>query len=140
MDSETVKAAMVAELDEVHASALARVFDWRIEANELTAYCHLHARQVLEPLFLLRVSFEDFPSRAPSCVFVDQESLAASDAAWPPGVRHGRQPPGICTPGTREFHEHYHLNDRQHVWSHDRYPLLQTLAEINRLLERGLGR
>jgi len=128
MDTETTVTLMTTELGRVRTSALCRAFGWQVEVDGLVAYVLLRPRQHREQAFLLRASFDDFPWRAPSFAFVDRTTYQPHDTAWPPGVRHGSQPPGICTPGTREFHEHYHLNDAQYRWEPERYPFLQTLG------------
>lgn len=139
MDAEIIKALMAEQLERVRDSALCRVFGWEISVDGLSAYVHMRPRRKPDTTYLLRASFEDFPRHAPSCVFVDVASRQPDDDAWPPKTRHGASPPGICTPGTREFHNHYHANDRQYPWSPDRYPFLQTLTEIHRLMEHGIG-
>lgn len=138
MDAETIHSLMTEQLDQVRGSALWRACGWEFEQANLAVYVRMRPRIAREPEFLLWASFDDFPRRAPSCVFVDGQTRQPNDEAWPPDVRHGSQPPGICTPGTREFHEHYHANDKQHPWDSDRYPFLKTLMEIHRLMERGL--
>ena len=139
MDIATSTILMTEELQRVRSSALARVFGWELDVHGLAVHIPLRPRVTKDRHFLLRASFDDFPLRAPSCIFVDLSTREGSDAAWPPGLRHSANPPRICTPGTRECHEHYHLNDGQYPWSAERYPFLQTLAEIHRLMERGLG-
>jgi len=138
MDAETVQTLIAEELDQVRGSALWRACHWEIEEDGLAVYVRMRPRTAREREFVLRASFDDFPRRAPSCVFVDGQTRQPNDGAWPPGVRHGSAPPGICTPGTREFHDNYHANDKQHPWDSDRYPFLQTLMEIQRLMERGV--
>ena len=138
MDAETIQSLMSDQLDRVRESALWQVCGWEIEEDGLAIYVRMRPRTARDRLFLLCASFDDFPRRAPSCVFVEAQTRRPNDGAWPPNVRHGSAPPGICTPGTREFHEHYHVNDKQHPWDADRYPFLQTLMEIQRLMERGV--
>src|SRR5437588_419689 len=106
MDTATTTTMMTEELQRVRGSALARVFGWEIDTDGLVAHIQLRPRVSKDISFLLRASFEDFPLRAPSVIFVDRATRQRADAAWPPGVRHGGNPPGICTPGTRECHEH----------------------------------
>ena len=139
MDVETVRAKMQAQVETARTSALARAFGWSFEVDGLTVYVTLAPRRHREPVYLLRVAFDDFPSRAPSYVFVDAATKQMTDGAWPPGVRHGGPPPGICTPGTREFHEHLHRGDNQYPWDPDRYTFLSTLTEIHRMSERAIG-
>lgn len=138
MDVETARAKMLAQVDTACRSGLSRVFGWGFEVDGLTLYITLAPRRCPEMVYLLRVMFDDFPLRPPSYVFVDRLTKQMTDGAWPPGVRHGGPPPGICTPGTREFHEHLHRGDRQYEWNPERYPFLSTLAEIHRMMERGI--
>lgn len=139
MDAETVRAKMLAQVDAARQSGLARAFGWRFEIDGLTVHVTLSPRRRPDLVYLLRVAFDDFPRRAPSYVFVDRATKQETETAWPPGVRHGGPPPGICTPGTREFHEHLHREDRQYPWDPDRYTFRYTLAEIHRMMERSVG-
>lgn len=127
---------MSEQLSSVRNSRLCGVFGWAIAEDGLLAFVSLRPRRQQDKLFLLRISFDDFSRRAPSYVFVDPETRKESDAAWPPGIRHGSSPPGVCTPGTREFHEHYHQNDHQYPWNPTERSVLLTLAEIHRLTGR----
>jgi hypothetical protein len=138
MDRETIEKLVDEQLNEVRDSALCRACGWEIEQTGLAVNVAMRPRSGKGASFLLRATFEDFPRQAPSCIFVNSKTQQPSDASWPPNVRHGAAPPGICTPGTREFHDHYHQHDRQYPWSAEKYPFLQTLMEIHRLMERGL--
>ena len=140
MDAVTVKELMTEQLDRVRKSALHAVFGWEIEEKDLCAYITLRPRHCRDKVFLLRMLFDDFPRRAPSYVFVDAKTREMKDEAWPPGVRHTAAPPGICTLGTRECHENYHLNDAQYPWEPNPNAVLATLAEIHRMMERGIPR
>jgi hypothetical protein len=139
MDQETSRQLMTEQLDVVRASALSKAFGWVIDEDGLIAYVTLKPRKRPGESFVLRVCFRDFNRRAPSYVFVDTESHQPGDSAWPPGVRHGAAPPGICTPGTRECHEHYHANDRQYEWRPDRRSVLRTITEIHRMMDRSFN-
>lgn len=139
MDVETVRAKMQAQVEAARTSALAQVFGWCFEVDGLAVYIILKPRRRQELVYMLHVTFDDFPRRAPSYVFVDPAARQVTDGAWPPGVRHGGPPPGICTPGTREFHEHLHRGDSQYPWDADRYTFVGTLAEIHRMTERAIG-
>ena len=139
MDAETVTAKFTEQLQAAKASAMARAFGWEFSLDTLVLYVALRPRRRPKLAYLLRVGFDDFPRRAPSFVFVNTTLRQPDDAAWPLGVRHGAQPPGICTPGTREFHEHYHAGDAHYPWDPARYPLLVPLHEIHRMMERGIG-
>ena len=139
MDLETVRAKMTAQLDRVRVSAMCRVFGWSFGVSGLTAYITMRHRRRPERVFLLRMMFDDFPRRAPSYVFVDAGSRGLRDDAWPPNVKHGDDLPGICTPGTREFHEKYHLNDAQYPWDAERFTVLDTLQRIHSMMEHGIG-
>ncbi len=137
MDVETVQVKMMAQVNEARQRKMAEVFAWVFEVDGFIAYTTLQPRGRAEPKYLLRVSFDDFPRRAPSYLFVDRETRQVTDAAWPPNVRHGSN--GICTPGTREFHETLHCNDAQWPWDPDRFSFLDTLQRIHQMMERGLG-
>lgn len=139
MDIETVRAKMGAHLDCVRQSAMSRVFGWSFEVTDLTAYVTMRHRRRPDRVFLLRVAFDDFPCRAPLYVFVHPETRELRDDAWPPNVKHGDALPGICTPGTREFHEKYHLNDGQYPWDGERWTVLDTLQRIHSMMEHGIG-
>lgn len=139
MDTDTIRAKMMAQVEAARRSAHAEAYGWRFDVDDLVAYVTLAPRRRPNLSYLLRVGFDDFPSRAPSYVFVDRATKQEIAAAWPPDVRHPGPPPGICTPGTREFHEHLHAQDRQYPWDSDRYTFLSTLAEIHRMMERAVG-
>lgn len=139
MDIETIRAKMAAQVSQASQSAMASVFGWVFEGQDLVVYATLRHRRRPESTYLLRVVFDEFPRRAPSYVFVDHETKQMTSGAWPPNVRHGAEPLGICTPGTREFHEHWHRGDAQHPWDPERYTFLATLQGIHRLMERGVG-
>ena len=138
MDQQTVEAKMAAQVDQAHRSAMTRVFAWEFETVGLVVYVIMRPRKQPNRSHLLRVSFDDFPRRAPSYVFVHPTSRELTDDAWPPNVKHSDPLPGICTPGTREFHEKYHAGDAQYPWSEERYSFLDTLQRIHALVEHGL--
>lgn len=137
MDAETVRAKMCAQLDQARLSGIARACGWEFETQELAAYITLVPRRQRDRRFLIRLTFEEFPMRAPSYVFVQPETKQSAPEAWPPGVMHSEE--AICTPGTREFHERLHKNDAEHPWDADRYTVLDTLHRIQQLMEKGLG-
>lgn len=139
MDTETVETKMMEQVEMARRSGIARALHWGLDVADLVAYVTMQPRHHPEQTFLLRVSFDEFPRRAPSYVFVGRETKQVIDAAWPPGVRHGASPTGICTPGTREFHEHFHANDQGYPWDAERYTVLDTLHRIHQLMERGIG-
>lgn len=135
MDKETVHAKMMEQVSTAEKSAMKKVLDWQFEVDDLTVYTTLRPRQKRGLEFLLRTTFDDFPRRAPSYVFVDVKSKEMKDDAWPPGVKHGHKVPGICTPGTREFYEAYHVSDKAHPWDHTKVTFLDTLSRIHQLME-----
>jgi hypothetical protein len=138
MDTETVHAKMLAQVDTAKRSAMAGVFGWAFEVDDVTVCVALRPRRRPDLVYFLRARFDDFPRLAPSCIFVDRATRQPTEVAWPPGVQHGNTG-GICTPGTREFHEQLHRNDAHYPWSPDRYPFLATLVEIHRMMEKGVG-
>jgi hypothetical protein len=140
MEIEAVRAKMTAQLDMARGSALTRAHGWVFEVDDLIVYVTLQHRRRPEHVYLLRVLFDDFPRRAPSYVFVDKKTKQLNDQAWPPNVKHGdNQLPGICTPGTREFHEKWHLNDAGYPWNPDVFTFLDTLQRIQSMMEHGIG-
>ena len=139
MDEETVKAEMLKQLKEAQESKMNSVFGWVFEVEDLVIYTRLRHRRNQKKEFLLKTTFDDFPRRAPSYSFIDPKTRQEELDAWPPNVKHGGSPPGICTTGTRECHEHYHRNDAQYSWDPAKYTFLSTLAEIHRMMEKGIG-
>lgn len=135
MDIETVKAKMREQVDDVRK--IAPAYGWLIQEDNLFMYVEMRHRRKPEHVYLVRVVFDDYPMRAPSYVFVSRDSK--SPGSWPPGVKHGADPPGICTPGTRECIEVYHKNDSQYQWDPKKYPTRMVLMEIQKLLEKGIG-
>ena len=129
---------MMGQVGPTQKCAMARALRWGFEIEDLVVYVTLRPRKRRDLSYLLKVAFEDFPRRAPSYVFVDYGTREVADTAWPLNVRHGAQPPGICTPGTREFHEHFHANDTGYPWDPGRYTVLDTLYRIHQLMERGI--
>lgn len=137
MDAETVRAKMAEYIAPARGAALARACGWIFEVEDLRAFVTLQHRRKSDSKHLLRIEFDDFPRRAPSYVFVDRTTREVG--AWPPNVKYDGNPPGICAPGTREFHEHYHRNDAQYAWDPNRYTFTNTLLNIQKLMERGIG-
>lgn len=137
MDPETVQAKMMTQVIAARQSKMAEVFKWTFEFDGLAVYVTLQPRRRQDLAYLLRATFDDFPKVAPSYVFVDRQTRQVSDAAWPPNVMHSSN--AICTPGTREFHEHLHRNDSQWPWDPERFNFLDTLQRIHQMMERGLG-
>ncbi len=138
MDLDTVRSKMMAQVDQARQGPMAAVFGWAFETDDLVVFVTLRHRRQPERVYLLRVSFDDFPKRAPSYLFVDSGTKQMKPEAWPPDVGHGNPPTGICTPGTREFHEQLHRNDAQYVWDAEKYTFLTTLEMIHRMMERGI--
>lgn len=130
---------MTAQVKQATQSAMAPIFGWSFDTQDLVVYVTLKHRRRPEFIYLLRVSFDEFPRLAPSYIFVERETKQMSIGAWPHDVKHGAEPPGICTPGTREFHEHWHKGDAQHRWDPERYTFLSTLQMIQQLMEHCVG-
>lgn len=137
MDPETIKALMAEQLNAARRSAMKDYYDWSIQETDLIAYVTMRPRRRPEQSYLMRIAFDDFPQKAPSYVFVDTASHEITAEAWPPNVKHNDSLPGICTPGTREFHDKYHLNDAQYPWSPKRYSFLDTVQRIQEMIEKG---
>ena len=135
MDPETIKAKMREQVDDV--LKIAHAFGWIVTEEGLAIFVEMRHRRKASHVYLLRVSFEDYPQRAPSYVFVDKETR--EPGSWPAEVKHGADPPGICTPGTRECIEVYHKNDSTFQWNPEKSPLRLVLMEIQKLLEKGIG-
>jgi hypothetical protein len=139
MDAEIVRAKMAEYIARARGTALARACGWTFEIEDRRAFVTLQHRRRHDSAYLLGITFEEFPRRAPSYVFVDRTTREITAAAWPPNVKYDGNPPGICAPGTREFHEHYHRNDAQYAWDPNRYTFAETLLNIQKLMERGIG-
>lgn len=139
MDAETVRAKMMKQVTAAQESAMADEYLWRfdIDAERHTVYVAMRDRRRPDRSYLLRTVFDDFPARAPSYGFVDAQTKEITPGAWPPNVQHSDPLPGICTPGTRAFHEKFHLNDASWPWNPDRLTFLDTLQRIHQLMERG---
>jgi len=135
MDVKTVKAKMDQQVADV--LKVARPFLWKIQKNEIAIFVEMRHRRKPDQPYFLKVSFEDYPKRAPSYVFVDMATK--NPGGWPPNVKHGSNPPGICTPGTRECIEHYHKGDAQYQWDPNKNNLRSVLMEIQKMLEKGIG-
>ena len=135
MDKETIEAKMDEQVADIQK--VAEGFGWTIEKNGLRVFIEMRHRRKPDQIFLNKITFEDYPRRAPSYVFVDRETK--NPGGWPPKVKHGSEPPGICTPGTRECIENYHQNDRKYQWDPQKYPVRKVLMEIQKLLEQGIG-
>jgi len=139
MDIETVRTKARGYIEQARQSALARAFGWTFEVQDLTVFVTLRHRRKPEHMYLLRVTFDEFPLRAPSYVFVDHGTREDTSSAWPPNVRHG-QNSEICVPGIREFHEKLHKGEERYQWDHEVYKFLSTLENIHRLMEKELDR
>ena len=132
MDIETTKAKMMEQVDEARHSAMAGNLGWAFVVEDRIVYVTLPRRKEPSRDYLLRVQFDDFPKRAPSYMFIDPITRQNVPDAWPSGVMHSES--RICTPGTREFHEHLHANDAQYPWDPGRYTFLSTVRMIHRLM------
>jgi hypothetical protein len=138
MDAETAKAKMSQQLDRARQSGFARCYGWQFEIDGLTVYVTMRRKADPNTAYLLRLTFDDFPKRAPSYKFVDPKTKEPKLEAWPPGTRHDANGTGgVCTPGTREFHEIIHKNDAQYPWDADRYTVLDALHMTQRIAEKG---
>jgi hypothetical protein len=138
MDDETVRARVREQLEQAQQSGFARRHGWDFDVDGLTVYIKM--RRATDPAkeYVLRLTFDDFPKRAPSYKFVDPKTRKPNDDAWPPGTRHEADGTGgICTPGTREFHEIIHKGDAQYPWDADRYSVLGALHMTQRIAEKG---
>lgn len=134
MDLETVRAKAQAQVDAARSSAMVREYGWSF-GEHVIVYTTMRHRRRPDRAYVLRTVFDDFPARAPSYVFVDPETKEMTPGAWPPNVKHDDPLPGICTPGTREFHEKYHLNDEKYPWNPERFSFLDTTQRIHKLME-----
>ncbi len=132
MDSVTIIVKIREQADDI--LKIAKAFGWIIEQDGLSIFVEMRHRRKSTPIYLLRISFEDYPQRAPSYIFVNKDKRESG--SWPPNVKHGSEPPGICTPGTREFHEHYHKNDAQFQWNPENYSLRFVLMNIQKIIEK----
>lgn len=139
MDIETVRAKMMEQVETAIQSSMTCAFGWVFEVHDLVVLVTLCPRCKRDRVYLIRIAFEDFPKQAPSYLFVDRETKQIKADAWPPNVGHGNPPTAICTPGTREFHQHLHRNDAQYAWDPKRLTVLATLHEIHRMIERGIS-
>ncbi|RXG87361.1 hypothetical protein [Bradyrhizobium zhanjiangense] len=138
MDAEISKAKMQEQLDRARGSGFARLYGWQFDLDGLIAYVTMQRKGDPNATYLLRLAFEDFPKRAPSYKFVDSRTKEATLEAWPPGTRHDAGGTGgVCTPGTREFHEIIHANDAQYPWDADRYTVLEALHMTQRIADKG---
>jgi hypothetical protein len=138
MDADTVRAKMMEQLDRARTSAFARRYGWKFEIDGSTAYVTLRRSAQPDRDYLLQITFDDFPKRAPSYKFVDPKTKDSKPEAWPPGTRHDAGGTGgVCTPGTREFHEIIHNGDAQYPWSAERYTVLGALDMTQRIAEKG---
>lgn len=135
MDAETIYAKIDAQVSD--ALKIAGPFKWQIQKDGFTVFVAMCHRRKSDHIFLLRVSFDDYPQRAPSYVFVNGDRQ--TPGGWPPKVKHGSNPPGICTPGTRECIEHYHRGDAKYQWDPNMYTFRFVLMGIQTMLEKGLG-
>ena len=135
MDYETIKAKIDEQVADV--LKLAEAFQWKIQKDGIAVFVEMCHRRKPDRSYVLRVSFEDYPKRALSYVFVNIDTKIPG--RWPPNVKHGSDPPGICTPGTRECIEHYHKGDAKYQWDPNKYTLRYVLMEIQKMLEKGIG-
>lgn len=133
MDTDTVRQKMREQLDQARDSAMTKEMGWNFE-DEFTTYITLRPRNQPDKSYLLRIQFDQFPKRAPSFVFVDAQTKAESDSAWPPDMRHGGTQ-GICIEGTREFYEQIHHNDAQYPYNPATYSFLDTLHRVHLMME-----
>lgn len=134
MDQETTAAKMAAQLARLRASAMTRAFAWKVESEGLTARVGLPRNAEPNRIYVLRIQFDEYDRRAPIYTFVNPQTYAWSTECVPPNVEHS--PGKICTPGTREFHEDLHKNDAQHAWDPVKYPVIDTVRMIHRMMNQ----
>jgi len=138
MDPVTVKERFQKELDCIRKGMLCKTYKWNFEANidEYLVYVNITSRKAQDKEYLLRIKFDDYPQRAPSYIFVDKTTKEEKNDAWPPRIRHPGPPPGICTPGTREFHENLHKKDARYQWDAEKYNIGNTLMQLQLLVDK----
>lgn len=139
MDPEISKAKLRKEVEALLAlQATVSHHRWEIVIDGLIVYVTIYPRNMPKKKYLARFIYDDFPQRAPAFTFVDPETRREGKEFWP---KHGafnnalnRQPPQLCIPGVREFHEILH---REHPWSPECYPLVKVLESIQAELTKG---
>lgn len=138
MDLQTVKEKFKYEVDSIKNSTICKILGWEIEIclDEFLVYVSMSPRKSKDKKYLLRINFDDYPQQAPSYVFVDRDTRQEKQEVWPQGIRHQGPPPGICTPGTREFHKHLHANEPAYQWDASKYKVVNTLMQIQILMDR----
>jgi len=138
MDPQTVREKFQNDVDFLRESALCKAFGWKIEIHpdEFLAYVFMSPRKARDKRYLLQIGYDDYPQRAPSCIFVDVGTKQETDAAWPPRIKHSGPPPGICAPGTRAFHERLHKNEPAYQWNAEKFKVTNTLQNIQILIDR----
>lgn len=140
MDAKTVRSKMMEQVEQAQNSAMKEVYGWEFEIEEITVYTTMRHRRKKEYIFLMKTTFEDFPRRAPSYIFVDSTTKEMTEQAWPPGVKTGKNNEiGICALGTRECHEIWHPNESKYEWNFEELTFLDTLQRIHRMMEHGIS-
>jgi len=136
MDSQTVKEIFQTEIHSIINSKICKAYGWEFDVHldNFLAYVKMSPRSKKETKYLLRISFDDYPQQAPSYVFVDLETKAEEEKAWPPKIKHSEPPSGICIPGTREFYKNIHKTG--YDWDYSKQTLFRTLQNIQILIDR----
>jgi len=75
---------IVSAFNRARQGGFARRYGWDFEINELVAYVGMRRKADPNKTYLLRLTFDDFPKRAPSYQFVDLETKERKLEAWPP--------------------------------------------------------
>ena len=102
-------------------------YDWHLQPVQL--FLSMYLRSNPDKAFLLWITFDSFPDKAPSYLFVNPQTKKVEPESWPTGTAFKKDWPGICLKGTREFYDRGHP-ERRGEWSVEAYPVASVLQEI----------
>lgn len=128
---------------------VSRINDWKVtKSNELITF-HLKARD--EENYIVQFLCDNYPTSAPSVLFVNETGDKTDKLAWPTGdndfLGHIKPPPNcfICMPLTLEGLQHHRdwvNNPSVDSWDPNKHSLLDIMNFLQRRLKSNhyLGR
>lgn len=133
MESEVISHKIQEQLDYLQAHNNLFIYHgWQVTPGGLYVYVLMYPKKSPNLKFMARFYYEGYPQRAPAFTFIDPQTRQEGKQFWPQQgsafqAALGRNPPQLCIPGIREFHEILHTN---YTWNVNKYLLCKVLEDI----------